>query len=142
MTWLSIANPFFLVFWLLPPALIGLKLAGRIKVSHWAILLGYVIIGYLCVNLGIWLHYELLGWLIHTTANPPKAWLRAWEADGAKRVFGLFLGWVYALIYFIAWLVTMCAIQKLIGSLRKTKKVKPAPPPYSSPAAGSESGEA
>ncbi len=34
------------------------------------------------------------------TAIPPTEWFDALVANGAKRVFGWFFGWIYAIIYF------------------------------------------
>jgi len=71
----------------------------------WAIFAGYVVVGWVCVNLGIWFFYISLGWLIDTTNNPPQEWIDAWAADGAKRVFALMFGWIYATIYFSVWFI-------------------------------------
>jgi len=83
---------------------------------------------YVCVNLGIWFYYKSLGWLIHATANPPEQWVEAWAADGAKRVFGLFFGWLYAIIYFIVWLLPLWAIRKVVGVRKKNRRSNQALP--------------
>ncbi len=139
MKWISIVNPFFLVFWLLPPIVLVLKYAGRIKLPVWVLLIGYVVVGYVCVNLGIWFYYKSLGWLIHTTVNPPEQWVEAWAADGAKRVFGLFFGWLYAIIYFVVWLLPLWAIQKVLGVLKKNRRSNQASHATSEPAPGAVS---
>jgi hypothetical protein len=122
MEWISIMNPFFLVFWLLPPTVLGLKYAGRIRVPVWALFIGYVAVGYFCVNLGIWFFYKSLGWLIHATVNPPEHWVEELAADGAKRVFGLLFGWLYAIVYFVVWLLPLWCIQKMIGLKRRSNQ--------------------
>lgn len=35
----------------------------------------------------------------------PKDLLETWAADGAKKVFALLFGWLYALLYCLPWLL-------------------------------------
>ena len=74
------------------------------------------------MHFGIWLYYKSLGWLIDVTTNPPKEWIDAWVADGAKRVFGLLFGWIYAIVYFALWFIPAWVIKMLI-EISKTKRI-------------------
>lgn len=104
---------------------------GITRFPMWALFLSYVLVGWICVNLGIWLYYESLGWLIEVASDPPVAWTEAWAADGAKRVFGLFFGWIYAIVYYAFWVLIalisrpLLAIVKSRGSSRQPLSVSP-----------------
>lgn len=121
MTWLPFVNPFFLVFWALPPVLIYLGFKRGKRIPLWASFLAYILVGWLCVNAGIWLYYKSLGWLIHATDNPPQEWTDAWVADGAKRVFGLLFGWIYAILYFILWFTPAWLIKSVLHIVRNRR---------------------
>jgi len=119
MKWLPFINPFFLAFWLLPPILIFLAIKKEKRKYLLYFFIAYVFFGWLCVNLGIWLYYESLGWLINSTRNPPQDWLDAWSSDRAKRAFGLFFGWIYAIIYYMLWFVPVWIVKFIVGMIQK-----------------------
>jgi hypothetical protein len=64
-------------------------------------------VGWILINGGIYWHYEMLGARIQAMPNPPEELCREWVADGAKRVFGFFFGWFYAVVYYFIWRVPL-----------------------------------
>jgi hypothetical protein len=84
----------------------------------WFLFVGYILVGYILINLGIHVAYDILSWLLETHPNPPDEWSDALMADGAKLVFGLMFGWLYAIIYFSIWLIPVWAIRKVLKNAR------------------------
>ena len=50
-------------------------------------------------------YYDHLEVLVKSYENPPEDLLHTYTADGAKKVFALFFGWLYGPIYSIPWLI-------------------------------------
>lgn len=94
-------NPYFAAFLVLPIALFVAKGFGKLPLPMGAIFLICVAVGWLLVNLGVQWYFASLDERIHSTDNPPQELLNEWQNDGAKQVFAVLFGWVYAAIYFL-----------------------------------------
>ena len=120
MIWIALINPFFIIFVFLPPFLLILRHFDKIEFSGWAIFLVFVVTGWIFVNLGIYFYYEMLEGLINTTPNPPQKWFDTLNEDGAKRVFALYFGWIYAVIYFLLWYLAVANVPNLLNHAKKS----------------------
>ena len=118
---IALLNPFNIAFLVLPPFLIISRHFSKIRIPMWAIFIGYVLMGWAFINLGVLLHFEMLAKLIESTTNPPQKWIDALVNDGAGRVFALFFGWVYATIYFIVWYISIFVVTKVVCLKRLLK---------------------
>jgi len=107
-------NPFFVAFFLLPPVLVFLSLATRRK-RLWPGLAVFCLAGWILVVFGIEWHFDALKKEIDSHPDPPGALLDTWANDGAKKVFGLFFGWLYSLIYFAPWMAFGCLMRWLLN---------------------------
>ena len=59
------------------------------------------LVGWILVNLAIQLYFADLGEQMRAYGdNPPRELAEEWANDGAKQVFGVLFGWLYALIYY------------------------------------------
>ena len=114
-----IFNPFFITFLALPPFIIFLRHIGKLRAPRWMISLGFVLVGWALLNLAVFLHFEMLGRLVENTANPPQEWIDEWTNDGGKRVFALFFGWSYAVVYFLLWYIAVWIATKTVCFFRK-----------------------
>ncbi len=96
----------FLVF---PVLLLYVKHKLGSRVRWWLIILAVPLLSWLCINAIVVFYYEYLGELIELDPSPSLALVDEWSADGAKRVFALFFGWlpgiIYAAPYFLIWAV-------------------------------------
>lgn len=91
-------------FLLLPPVLLLARLR-RPERAPWGLLAVLLLAGgWALVNGSVYFHYEALGDSLARQASPSQELLDRWAADGAKRVFALFFGWLYALVYSIPFL--------------------------------------
>ncbi|MEI6785900.1 MAG: hypothetical protein WCQ21_33865 [Verrucomicrobiota bacterium] len=99
-------------FLLLPFAVLLLR-AFRPKVMPWWLaFLAVAALGWLLVNGTVYFSFEHLGDLMHSYGDkPPDDLVERWANDGAKRVFALFFGWVYALAWFVPPLLIYAVIQ-------------------------------
>jgi hypothetical protein len=86
-------------FFIMPPLMLSVRFARPKKVPWWLVLLTIPIASWLLVNATVFFYYEHLDVLIHIQENPPRELVDRWAADGAKRVFALFFGWSYGLVY-------------------------------------------
>ena len=93
-------NIFLLVFCVLPPALLGAKMYLKWRISSWWLFAGFVLVGWILVNLTIWWHFEELNRLAWYTPGASDELQEAAQTDGAARVFALYFGWAYAAVYF------------------------------------------
>ena len=112
-------NPFIMVFLLIPPIMIIGNTCREKRFSYWSLLLVFMIIGWPCVLFGIDWYYDGLAQIIDKTPTPPEEWLEILTADGAKRVFALFFGWLYSAIYFLVWLAATLVVPKMIKSIKE-----------------------
>ena len=81
-------------------------------------------LGWLWSNLAVFFYYQYLDALLAQAGgieHAPQELIDRWQNDGAKRVFALFFGWLYGLIYLASWLVLygmLHAARKAISSRR------------------------
>lgn len=111
-------NPFVIAFLLIPPIIIIGNAFREKRSPYWLLLLGFMLTGWVCVFFGTDWYFSALEEKITNTSNPPKEWIENLTADGAIRVFGLFFGWLYSAIYFMAWLIPTLIVSKLVKSIR------------------------
>lgn len=96
-------NPYLIAFFALPPLLVIASLGTR-RGRLWPALAVFCLVGWALVVLGIEWHCDALKVEIDAHPDPPEALIENWANDGAKRVFGLFFGWLYSLVYFTPWM--------------------------------------
>lgn len=89
---------------MLPPLMLAVRFTRPGKMPWWLVLLVIAVGSWLLVNATVFFYYEHLGALIHSQENPPQELIDRWAADGAKRVFALFFGWLYGLLYSVPFL--------------------------------------
>jgi hypothetical protein len=99
-------NVFFAAFCVLPPALLGAKTYSKWRISSWWLFAGFVLVGWILVNLAVWWHFEELARLASMPGASDEL-MDAAQSDGAARVFGLYFGWVYAAVYFGGWALAL-----------------------------------
>lgn len=72
----------------------------------WLLLLILAAGGWVLVNGAIHFYYAHLdGLLLSYGEHPPEDLIARRSNDGAKLVFGLYLGWLYGLVYSVPWLL-------------------------------------
>jgi len=96
-------------FFVLPPLVLAMRFAKPKTIPWWLVLLAIPIGSWLLVNATVFFYYEHLGVLMHSQENPPQELVDRWVADGAKRVFALFFGWLYGLLYSVPYLLMYLA---------------------------------
>jgi hypothetical protein len=115
--------PTYLLIWgiflLIPPALILPSFFGKFRFPLWASMILFIILGWVLVNLAIWLYFDYLWELAQSLPEgPEKEEARdKWATDGASLTGALFGGWIPALLYFLSWL-TIGWIAKKIRFLK------------------------
>lgn len=73
-----------------------------------------MLVGWPAIAVAVFLHFEAIGDALRFRGDtPPPPLLEAWAADGGKRVFALFFGWLYALVYLVPWLLMDAAANSL-----------------------------
>lgn len=101
-------------FLLLRFAVLLLRAFRRKFMPWWLAFLAVAALGWLLINGAVYFSFAHLGGLIHSYGdNPPADLVEDWANDGAKRVFALFFGWVYALVSFVPLLLIYGLIQLL-----------------------------
>jgi hypothetical protein len=94
------------LFLALPAILLAIRFFRPRLLPWWAMTLLVSFLGWGVINVTVYFHYQHLGDLIRGYGdNAPDALTDAWAADGAKRVFALYFGWIYGLVYSIPFLV-------------------------------------
>ncbi len=110
-------NIFDVAFLIIPVAALVAKESGKLKLSTWSIFIIYVAVGWLLAYLGMERYFASLDELIRSPPNPSEELLSKWQNDGASQVFALYLGWVYAAVYFLFCL----SIVYVVRTLRKRR---------------------
>ena len=111
--------PTYLIIWgiflLIPPALILPRFFGKLRLPLWASIILFTILGWVLVNLAIWLYFDYLKELHQSLPEgPEKEETRdKWATDGASLTGALFGGWILALLYFLSWLTIGWIAKKL-----------------------------
>ena len=111
-------NGFYAAFLLLPPTLLGAKAYWKWRVSTWWLFGGFVLAGWVLVNLAIWRYFDYLSELALTTESDELR--EAAQSDGAAQVFALYLGWAYSAAYFAVWALLRSVIAFFHGRIGKT----------------------
>jgi hypothetical protein len=103
------------IFLLIPPALILPSFFGKFRFPLWASMILFIILGWVLVNLAIWLYFDYLWELAQSLPEgPEKEEARdKWATDGASLTGALFGGWILALLYFLSWLTIGWMAKKL-----------------------------
>ena len=91
-------------FFVLPPLALAVRFVKPGRLPWWLVLLIIPVGSWLLVNATVYFYYEHLGDLIQSQEHPPEELVDRWAADGAKRVFALFFGWLYGIIYSVPYL--------------------------------------
>ena len=111
--------PTYLIIWglflLIPPALILPRFFGKLRLPLWVSMILFIILGWVLVNLAIWLYFDYLWELAQSLPEgPEKEEARdKWATDGASLTGALFGGWILALFYFLSWLTIGWIANKL-----------------------------
>ena len=93
----------------------------------WAFILMVAILGWGLANAMVYFHYAHLKDIIDGHGDdPPQRLLDAWSSDGAKRVFALFFGWLYGLVYSVPF---VCIYAIIAHSRRMSASLRLAPTP-------------
>lgn len=86
---------------MLPLVVLGLRAVGPRWFTGPVALCVVALLGWFLVNAGLHFYYENLGDQMRAYGNnPPQELAHEWANDGAKRVFTLLFGGLYALIYY------------------------------------------
>ena len=97
----------WLIFLLVPPALILPRFLGKFRLPLWVSLIVFIILGWVLVNLATWLYFDYLQELAQSLPEGPEKEeaRQKWASDGASLTGALLGGWILALLYFLSWLV-------------------------------------
>jgi hypothetical protein len=81
------------------------------------------LLGWGLVNVTVYFYYAHLGEVIRSYGdNAPEELIDTWAADGAKRVFALFLGWMYEIVYSIPFFL-LYGVVSWVRNLLNTHKI-------------------
>ena len=109
------------VFSIFPPALLIVRFVAR-KPAWWVILISlllFVVVGWLFI-VGAFVFDQLhISELIQQGRGDELP--EGWDADGARGVFAVFLGWLLPLVYCLVWLV-LYAVAALVRMPLQAKK--------------------
>jgi len=97
----------WLIFLLIPPALILPRFWGKFRLPLWASMILFTILGWVLVIVATWLYFDYLWELVGALPEGPEkeeAWQK-WATDGASLTGALLGRWILALLYFLSWLV-------------------------------------
>lgn len=86
------------------PSVLATRFVKSKIMPWWLVFLVITVGSWLLTNATVFFYYEHLGALMHSQENPPQELIDRWAADGAKRVFALFFGWLYGLLYSVPFL--------------------------------------
>jgi len=93
----------------------------------WFLFVLVFVFSWIFVNGTVYFYYAHLGDVLNTYGgNPPADFIEKLTNDGAKKVFALFFGWLYGLIYFSPWLMLYGVFQ----FIRRNKIQKQFPQQY------------
>ncbi len=116
-------NIFLIMFLALPPAMFIAKSYWRWRISTVLLFIGYLVLGWILINLAVWWHFEMLSEKLQDLTAPSEKLMETIQNDGAKRVFALYFGWAYALIYFVFWLLARLVVTRIKTIITRTHNV-------------------
>jgi hypothetical protein len=96
-----IDNPFYIIFFVLPPILLIYQKRG-LNHSPISPMLLFTFVGWVCIVFGSMYHYDRLSEYIRSTPNPPEDVVRELTSDSEIMISYPF-GWVFSVIYFSIW---------------------------------------
>ena len=105
----------WLIFLLIPPALILPRLWGKFRLPLWASMILFTILGWVLVIVATWLYFDYLWELAEALpqgTEKDEAY-KKWSADGANLTGAFYGGWILALLYFLAWIAIGWIAKKL-----------------------------
>jgi hypothetical protein len=86
----------------------------------WLIYTIIIIVGWASALGTVVFYFQYLGDLLGQYQHPPQELLDRWANDGAKKVFALMFGWIYALLYSLPWLLLYFVAAKLRSMKNKS----------------------
>lgn len=89
------------LFAALPPALLSARYRRGQAIPWWAVVVLIALGGWVLVNVANYFYGEYVCEPVRGVSNPPEEALARCTNDGARNVFTLLFGWLYALIYSI-----------------------------------------
>ncbi len=92
-------------FLVLPALLLGTRFAFPDKFPLWAALIAIPLGSWIFANATVYFYFEYICEPIRYAWNPPEDELARCVNDGAKRVFALYFGWIYGLVYSVPFAV-------------------------------------
>ena len=99
-------------FFLLPLILLSWRTFRPKKMPWWLAFVLAAVLGWFLVNAAVYFYFEYLNDLVHAYGqNPSPGLIERYTNDGGKRVFALFFGWAYGIVYFVLCLLVYMAIQ-------------------------------
>ena len=105
----------WLIFLLIPPALILPRFWGKFRLPLWASMILFTILGWVLVIVATWLYFDYLWELAEALpqgTEKDEAY-KKWSADGANLTGAFYRGWILALLYFLAWIAIGWIAKKL-----------------------------
>ena len=89
------------LFVALPPAVLVARYRHGQSIPWWTVVLIIAVGGWLLVNFANYFYGEYVCEPVRGVRNPPDEALARCANDGARNVFALFFGWLYALLHSI-----------------------------------------
>jgi hypothetical protein len=86
-------------FLALPVVALGVRFFRPRAMPWWAVALLLSVAGWILINATVYFYYDHLFQVVTSHPDPPADLVDTLNADGAKRVFALFFGWLYGPIY-------------------------------------------
>ncbi len=102
----------FAIFLMIAPCLFAIRYV-RSQPAWWVIYLMIALIGWVATNGTVYFYYEHLRELLSRYDTPPSELVDRLVNDGAKRVFALIFGWLYAILYSFPWLAAYFIMTKV-----------------------------
>ncbi|MCI0330655.1 MAG: hypothetical protein L0196_06850 [candidate division Zixibacteria bacterium] len=91
------------LFLIMPPTFLFVHYRWKPRWHPVFLFLGFIVLGWLLLNVSHHLYYESLFLQVGATPNPSDELRDRMQSDGAANVFTLLFGWLFAAIYFTIW---------------------------------------
>ena len=93
-----------LLFFSIPPLVLWFRFKQIDPIPWTLVLIIVASFSWITLNVAVFCYYEHLGMLLDAQAHPDPELYKRWSNDGSKRVFTLFLGWTFGIIYLLPWI--------------------------------------